>query len=133
MSDQEQCIGSGPPSQPSAPSWEDRPAFREVFLLYFPEEAAEALRQAGARLYDAALEAGLDQVEPDRYVSCHARALAADLRFIAEALASAATAREAGLLEVGEHRLATACSVWAGEVAAIALNIEGALEREAGS
>ena len=133
MSDREQSTAAGIPADTPQPTWEDAPGFREVFLLYFPPEAADAFRQAGARLYEAALEAGLDQVEPDRYVECHARALAADLRFIALVLASTAGAREAAHLEAGEHNLATACSVWAGEVAAIALNIEGALEREAGS
>jgi hypothetical protein len=44
-----------------------------------------------------------------------------------------AGAREDAHLEAGEHSLATACSVWAGEVAAIVLGIEGALEREAES
>lgn len=130
MSDRDQCIPVGTAADTPAPPWEDAPAFRELFLIYFPPEAADAFRQAGARLYEAALEAGIDQVEPDRYVSSHARALAADLRFCALVLASTADSREAAHLEAGEHRLATACSVWAGEVAAIALNIEGALERE---
>ena len=127
MSDREQSTPVGTPTT----SWEEHPAFREVFLIYFPPEAAESFRQAGARLYEAALEAGIDQVAPDRYVETHARALAADLRFTALVLASTAGAREDANLSAGEHRLATACSIWAGEVAAIALNIEGALEREA--
>jgi hypothetical protein len=126
-----QCIGSTPPPEAPADTWEDAPAFRELFLIYFPPEASDAFRQAGARLYEAALEVGLDQVEPDHYVQGHARALAGDLRFVAEVLASLAGAREDAHLSEGEHRLATACSVWSGEVAAIALNIEGAVEREA--
>lgn len=131
MPDQSKSTQSPPPDVP-APSWEDAPAFREVFLAQFPPEVADAFRKAGRALYDAALDGGF-RVLLTPWVHAHVRALAADLRVTAEVFASLADAREEAGLCIAEHQLATRCQVWAGEVAPIALGIEGALDSEAES
>ena len=124
-----QCSRSTSPPEAPAPTWEDAPAFREIFLVHFPPEAADAFRQAGRHLYDAGLEVDLYELaEP--WVRARVRALAKDLRFAAQVLASLADSREAAGLTIEEHALATRCKVWAGEVVAVALGIEGALDPE---
>ncbi|HSL82745.1 MAG TPA: hypothetical protein VLF66_08205, partial [Thermoanaerobaculia bacterium] len=77
--------GSPRPAPPAA--WEDRPAFREVFLVHFPPEAADALRQAGRHLYDAVLEVDLYELD-EPWVRARVRALAEDLRFSGQVLAT---------------------------------------------
>ena len=120
----------GPPPKPPALSWEERPAFREVFLIHFPPLAADAFRDAGRHLYDAVLEHELREPE-EPWVAARVRALAADLRFTAQVLATLADARVEAGLTADEFALAMKAEVWAGEVAAVCLTIEGALEREA--
>jgi hypothetical protein len=120
----------GPPPKPPALAWEERPAFREVFLIHFPPLAAEAFRDAGRHLYDAVLEHELREPE-EPWVHARVRALAADLRFTAQVLATLAEARIEAGLTADEFALAMKAEVWAGEVAAVCLTIEGALEREA--
>lgn len=129
MSDHPKDIPPTTPPGTPAPTWEDAPAFREVFLAHFPPEAADAFRQAGRHLYDAALESDTEALLSP-WVAAQVRALARDLRFSAQVLASLADAREAAGLSVPEHHLATRCQVWAGEVAAVVLGIEGALDSE---
>ena len=122
---------SSPPPTPDsdALSWEERPAFREVFLIHFPPLAAEAFRDAGRHLYDAVLEHELREPE-EPWVRARVRALAGDLRFSAQVLSTLAEARIEADLTTEEMSLAMKAESWAGEVAAIALGIEGALERE---
>ena len=120
-----------PDSPPGAPTatWEDAPAFREIFLAHVPPEAAEAFRHAGRHLYDAALDVDLYELaEP--WVRARVRALAKDLRVTAEVFATLADSREVAGLTIEEHELATRCKVWAGEVVAVVLGIEGALDPE---
>ena len=121
-----------PPPKPPALAWEERPAFREIFLIHFPPLAAEAFRNAGRYMYDAVLEHELREPE-EPWVRARVRALAADLRFTAEVLATLADARIEAGLTAEEMSLAMKAESWAGEVIAIALGIEGALEREARS
>jgi len=122
----------GPPPKPPALAWEERPAFREVFLIHFPPLAAEAFREAGRYMYDAVLEHELREPE-EPWVHARVRALAEDLRFTAQVLATLGDARIAAGLTAEEMSLAIKAESWAGEVAAIALGIEGALERESRS
>lgn len=125
-----QCSRSTPPPEAPTQSWEDAPAFREVFLIHFPPLAADAFREAGRHLYDAALEHPVDDpFEP--WVRARVRALAADLRISAQVFATLADSRESAGLTIEEHALATLCQTWAAEVVAVALGVEGALEREA--
>ena len=65
----------GPPPKPPALAWEERPAFREVFLIHFPPLAADAFREAGRHLYDAVLEHELREPE-EPWVHGRVRALA---------------------------------------------------------
>ena len=118
------------PPKPPALAWEERPAFREVFLIHFPPLAAEAFREAGRHLYDAVLEHELREPE-EPWVRARVRALAADLHFTAQVLATLGSARIEAGLTADEFALAMKAESWAAEVAAIALGIEGALEREA--
>lgn len=120
----------GPPPKPPALAWEERPAFREVFLIHLPLLAADAFREAGRHLYDAVLEHELREPE-EPWVHGRVRALAADLRFTAQVLATLAEARIEAGMTADEFALAMKAEVWAGEVAAVCLAIEGALEREA--
>ena len=129
MSDQVKSTAPGTPADTPTTSWEDAPAFREIFLAHFPAEAAEAFRQAGRHLYDAVLEVDLFELgEP--WVRARVRALAADLRVSAQVFAVLADSREEAGLTIPEHELASRCKVWAGEVVAVALGIEGALDPE---
>lgn len=129
MSDRSKSTAPGTPPDTPATSWEDAPAFREIFLAHFPPEAAEAFRQAGRHLYDAALDVDLYELaEP--WVRARVRALAKDLRVTAEVFATLADSREVAGLTIEEHELATRCKVWAGEVLAVVLGIEGAIDPE---
>lgn len=134
MSDHTKDTPTNPPPATPAPevpgaTWEEAPAFREIFLAHFPPDAAEAFRQAGRHLYDASLEAVVFELaEP--WVRTRVRALAADLRVTAQVLASLAASREAAGLTIAEHELATRCQSWAAEVTAVVLGIEGALDPE---
>jgi hypothetical protein len=101
-----------------------------VFLIHVPPLAADAFREAGRHLYDAVLEHELREPE-EPWVHGRVRALAADLRFTAQVLATLAEARIEAGLTADEFALAMKAEVWAGEVAAVYLAIEGALEREA--
>ena len=75
------------PELPKPHDWEERPAFREIFLVHAPPLVAEALRETGRRFYEALLEAELPE-RPEPWVRARARALAEDLRFTSEVLAS---------------------------------------------
>lgn len=105
--------GSPPPAPPT--TWEDRPAFREIFLVHFPQEAAEALRQAGRHLYDAVLDVDLYELD-EPWVRARVRALAEDLRFTAQVLASLGAARVEAGLTAEEAALAVKSEAWAAEV-----------------
>ena len=121
-----QRAANGPPPEPPALAWEERPAFREVFLIHFPPLAAKALRDAGRHLYDAVLEHELR--EPDEpWVRARVRALAADLRFSAQVLATLADARIEAGLTVEEMALAMEAEQWAGEVERFAEILEAAV------
>lgn len=116
--------GSPPPAPPAA--WEDRPAFREVFLVHFPPEAAHALRQAGRHLYDAVLEVDLYELD-EPWVRARVRALAHDLRFSGEVLATLGAARVEAGLTAEERALALKAEVWAAEVERFAHSLESAV------
>ncbi|HEX6199610.1 MAG TPA: hypothetical protein VF150_05040 [Thermoanaerobaculia bacterium] len=116
--------GSPPPPTPAA--WEDRPAFREVFLVHFPPEAADALRQAGRYLYDAVLEVDLFELD-EPWVRARVRALAEDLRFSGQVLATLGAARAEAGLTAEELALAMKAEAWAAEVERFADSLESAV------
>jgi hypothetical protein len=117
---------NGPPPKPPALSWEERPAFREVFLIHFPPLAADALQEAGRYLYDAVLEHELREPE-EPWIRARVRALAADLRFTAQVLATLADARIDAGLTADEFALAMKAEAWAGEVERFAEILEAAV------
>jgi hypothetical protein len=117
---------SGPPPKPPALAWEEQPAFREIFLVHFPPLAAESLREAGRHLYDAVLEHELREPN-EAWVRARVRALAADLRFCAQVLATLADARVEAGLTVEEMALAMKAEAWAGEVERFAEVLEAAV------
>jgi len=117
--------GDAPPPVTPA-SWEDRPAFREVFLVHFPPEAADALRQAGRHLYGAVLEVDLYELD-EPWVRARVRALAEDLRFSGQVLATLATARVEAGLTAEELALAMKAEAWAAEVERFADSLESAV------
>jgi len=108
------------------PAWEERPAFRELFLLHLPPPAAAALRQAGRYLYDAFLEQDLYEL-PEPWVRARVRALAEDLRFTGQVLASLGAAPVEAGLSRAESALAQRAEGWAVEIAVLTAAIEGAL------
>lgn len=117
--------GGRPPGAPPVP-WEERPAFREVFLVHFPPGAAAAFREAGRRLYDAVLEAPVyEPTEP--WVRARLRALAEDLRFTGEVLASLGEERVASGLSKEEMALAMRAEAWAADAARLAEAVEASV------
>ena len=116
-----------PPEPDRRHAWETRPAFRELFLLHAPSLAAEALREAGRHLYDALLETGLPE-RPQPWVSARVRALAEDLRFTGQVLASLGDAQVETALTRDEIALSIRAQRWAEMVEAVVRNIHEALQ-----
>jgi hypothetical protein len=117
-----------PPEAAPRHAWEERPAFRELFLLHAPPLAAEALRETGRHLYDALLECGFPEpAEP--WVRSRVRALAEDLRFTGQVLASLGDAPVYAGLTAEEFALAVKADAWAAEVTALVQAMDRALGR----
>lgn len=108
------------------PSWEDRPAFRELFLLSVPPVVAEALQEFGRHMYDAFLESDLPRRD-EPWVRSRVRALARDLRFAAQVLASLGEARVEAGLTPEEMALSVEAESWARELSELVEAIEGSL------
>lgn len=107
-------------------TWEERPAFRELFLVHFPPEAAESFRRAGRHLYEAALERSLhDPAEP--WLRARLRAAAEDLRLAGQALGALAEERVEASLDREEMALAMKAEDWGEEVERLAAEVESAL------
>lgn len=70
MSDREKFT-----SQSFPKSWEDQPAFREIFLVHLPPHLAESCQRLGEHVFTALLEANMSDADPDDLV----RGVAADL------------------------------------------------------
>lgn len=128
MSGLSQNPQDNPPETPDG-SWEEAPAFREIFLAQFSPEAAAAFRQAGRHLYEAALETTLTELE-EPWVRTRVRALAKDLRFSAEVFATLAADREEGALDAEDRALCMKAESWAAEVLALVRGIESAIGPE---
>lgn len=115
-----------PPEPTPRHAWEDRPAFRELFLLHAPALAAEALRETGRHLYDALLECGFPgPAEP--WVRARVRALAEDLRFTGQALVSLGDTPVYAGLTTEELGLAVKADAWGAEVTALVQAMDRAL------
>ncbi|MBW8878584.1 MAG: hypothetical protein JF614_26805 [Acidobacteria bacterium] len=110
MPDRDESIPPPPPSSPSSDSavsppiirpeeWEEEPAFRETFLLYFTDPVANAtLRSFGRLLHELVLEFWrMWPPHPEGIFPAECRAVVADLRHLQGALqewTSPATAPE---------------------------------------
>lgn len=70
MSDRTKCTAKTFPE-----SWEQQPAFRQVFLVHLPVEHAEGCEKLGEYVFEAILEAHMSDAEPADLL----RATAADL------------------------------------------------------
>lgn len=116
-----------PPEPDRHDDWEKQPAFRELFLLHAPPLAAEALRAAGRHLYDALLETGLPE-RPEPWVRARVRALAEDLRFTGQVLATLGDAQVETALTRAEIGLSVGAQRWAGMVEEVARTIDEALQ-----
>lgn len=79
MSDREKFTAQSFPE-----SWEDQPAFREIFLVHLPVHLAESCQKLGDFVLEALLEAHLSEAEPTDLV----RATAADLHHVCLVLTS---------------------------------------------
>lgn len=113
-------------------TWEERPAFREIFLVHFPPEAAESFRRAGRSLYEAALVRSLhDPAEP--WFRTRLRAAAEDLRLAGQALGALAEERVGTGLDREEMALAMKAEAWGEEVSRLAAEVESALGSKTGS
>ena len=115
-----------PPEPAPRHAWEDRPAFRELFLLHAPALAAEALRETGRQLYEALLECGFpERAEP--WVRARVGALAEDLRFTGQVLASLGDTPMYAGLTAEELALTVKAAAWAAEVTAVVQAMDRAL------
>ncbi len=56
-------------------SWEDQPAFREIFLVNLPPHLADCCQEVGKYFFTVLLEANMSDADPDDLV----RRVAADL------------------------------------------------------
>ena len=85
--------------------WEDFNGFRETFLVYFPDPAANAsLRKAADLYYQLILESPLVMPEqPEGWVRSQIRAALADLRFLQGFLATLGDEAETSNTPHEEH------------------------------
>lgn len=121
-----------PPATPpriTPDAWEDHPAFRETFLMYFTEPPANAaLREVGRLIHDLVLEhyhhwpAWTESV-----TATELRSALADLRHLEGFLESVGREREAAELKDSDATLSRLAGRLARELAGIADEIETAI------
>lgn len=120
------------PPEPDDPlSWEQSPGIREHLIAHFPAVLAEPLRGMGRYLYDQVVERDLVPAD-DHWTRTRVLALVEDLRHVARVLATIALERQ-DATSAEDQAIAIRCETWAGEVAAVALGINGTLDRENGA
>lgn len=121
---------SAPPPPVASPSWKDRMAFREVFLVDLPTPGAATLRQFGRYMYETLVASDLVQA-PDRRLPAPVeplvRAVAEDLRFSAQVLAGLGEVPEEAGLSAEESALARKAESWSREVLELVRAMEGAV------
>jgi hypothetical protein len=129
MSDREESSAAGTPAgtpEPSAVDWTDDGIFRAAYLSLYDCEDREVLRRAGVILACQAISGDT----PDDPVLDPLRAVAEDLQMAGRHLREIAEKRQWSKLPDPEHDLCRQAEQWAGEVAALRLNIVGALGAE---
>lgn len=139
MPDQPQCINPSPSESPAEPpavppvldpaKWEDFPAFRETFLMYFTEPPANsALRIFGRLFHELVLEYYHHWPNwPEGVTVTELRSALADLRHLEGYLGAVGREREEAALTEPETALSQLAARLAEELARIADEIEQAL------
>ncbi len=114
------------------PSWEDFPAFRETFLLYFTERPTNAaLRVVGRMLHELVLEYCHHWPDwSDGVTRTELRAALADLRHLEGYLGTVGREHETASLSDADTSLSRLAARQAVELARIAEEIELAIGRE---
>lgn len=124
-----------PPAPPGAPpippaidpaAWEDFPAFRETFLMYFtPPGYAPALRAVGEMLHTMILESSDPWAGwPESSTRTEMRAALADLRHLQGFLASVGREREVSSLDPEDAYLSNIAAKLARQIGHAADGIE---------
>ena len=143
MPDQPQCINPSPAEWPAEPpavppgldpaKWEDFPAFRETFLMYFTEPPANsALRIFGRLFHELVLEYYHHWPNwPEGVTVTELRSALADLRHLEGYLEAVGREHEEAALTESETALSQLAARLAGELARIADEIEQALGERA--
>ena len=113
-------------------AWEDHPAFRETFLMYFTEPPANAaLRIVGRLFHEIVLEYYHHWPEwPEGTTATELRAALADLRHLEGYFAAVGREHEQASLSEPDIALSRLAAREAGELARIAEEIESAIGRE---
>lgn len=113
-------------------TWEDFPAFRETFLMYFTEPPANAaLRIVGRLFHEIVLEYYHHWPEwPEGTTATELRAALADLRHLEGYFAAVGREHEQASLSEPDTALSLLAGRLAGELARIAEEIEAAIGRE---
>jgi hypothetical protein len=133
MTDQEKStLQTATPPRIAPAAWEDFPAFRETFLMYFTEPPANAaLRVFGRLFHELVLEYYHHWPEwPEGVTATEMRSALADLRHLEGFLAAVGREHEAAALSEPDTALSVLAGRLAGEVTRIAEEIEAAIGRE---
>ena len=126
--DEPPAAATPPVIDPSA--WEDYPAFRETFLMYFtPPGYADALRTMGEMLHTMILESYNPWPGwPESSTRTEMRAAVADLRHMQGFLASVGRERELSSLDPEDAYLSTLAAKLARQLARVTDGIERELD-----
>lgn len=121
------CPASPPRIAPAA--WEDYPAFRETFLMYFTEPPANAaLREVGRLFHELVLEHYHHWPEwPESVTATELRSALGDLRHLEGYLEAVGREHEAADLKDRDTALSRLSGRLARELARIADEIEAAI------
>lgn len=130
MTDQEKStLQSATPPRIAPAAWEDYPAFRETFLMYFTEPPANAaLREVGRLIHDLVLEHYHHwPAWPESVTATELRSALADLRHLEGYLEAVGRERKAAELADADTTLSRLAGRLARELAGIADEIESAI------
>jgi hypothetical protein len=133
MTDQEKStLQRATPPRITPAAWEDFPAFRETFLMYFTEPPANAaLRVFGRLFHELVLEYYHHWPEwPEGVTGTEMRSALADLRHLEGYLAAVGREHQEASLSEPDTALSVLAGRLAGEVTRIAEEIESAIGRE---
>jgi hypothetical protein len=130
MTDQEKStLHPATPPRIAPAEWEDYPAFRETFLMYFTEPPANAaLRIFGRLFHDLVLEHYHHwPAWPESVTATELRSALADLRHLEGYLEAVGREREAAELKDSDATLSRIAGRLARELARVADEIESAI------